>query len=73
MISKQFSRLRAETARKTDIRIGIMNEIIDGIKVIKMYAWEHAFAKSIGDARRYLSRCYSKLKWLLLKEYEFKF
>lgn len=52
MISKQFSRLRAETARKTDIRIGIMNEIIDGIKVIKMYAWEHAFAKSIGDARR---------------------
>ena len=50
-----------------------MNEIIDGIKVIKMYAWEHAFAKSIGDARRYLSRCYSKLKWLLLKEYEFKF
>ena len=52
LISKQFSRLRAETARKTDVRIGIMNEIIDGIKVIKMYAWEHAFAKSIGDARR---------------------
>lgn len=52
MISQQFSRLRAQTARKTDARIRLMNEIIDGIKVIKMYAWEHAFAKSIRDARR---------------------
>ena len=51
-ISQQFSRLRAQTARKTDARIRLMNEIIDGIKVIKMYAWEHAFAKSIRDARR---------------------
>ena len=29
-----------------------MNDIITGIKVIKMYAWENAFKKVIADARR---------------------
>ena len=49
--SKQFSKLRNETAKKTDIRIRIMNEIIQGIKVIKMYAWENNFAKLVAKAR----------------------
>lgn len=30
-----------------------MNEIIHGIQVIKMYAWEKPFAKLISIARRY--------------------
>ena len=51
-ISKKFSQLRSETAKKTDIRIKIMSEIIQGIKVIKMYAWENSFAKLAADARR---------------------
>jgi len=28
-----------------------MNEIIQGIKVIKMYAWEFSFAKMLQEAR----------------------
>ena len=52
-MSKQFSTLRGETAKKTDERISLMNEIINGIKVIKMYAWESSFAKLIENARRY--------------------
>ena len=51
-LSKQFSKLRSETALKTDERIRLMNEIIQGIKVIKMYAWEHSFAKMIQKARK---------------------
>lgn len=30
----------------------IMNEIINGIKVIKMYAWEYSFADLIKVARK---------------------
>ena len=51
-IGKKFSQLRSETAKKTDIRIRIMSEIIQGIKVIKMYAWENSFAKLIAEARK---------------------
>ena len=29
-----------------------MNEIIQGIRVIKMYAWEKSFAKLVADARK---------------------
>lgn len=28
-----------------------MNEILDGIKVLKLYAWEPSFADKIGDIR----------------------
>ena len=51
-IGKVFARLRLETATKTDNRIRLMSEIINGIKVIKMYAWEQPFANLINDARR---------------------
>lgn len=51
-IGKKFSELRAETAKKTDVRIRIMSEIIQGIKVIKMYAWEGSFANLIAEARK---------------------
>ena len=35
----------------TDKRVRIMNEIISGIRVIKMYAWEYAFKKLITKLR----------------------
>eukprot|EP00096_Caligus_rogercresseyi_P011383 TRINITY_DN4461_c0_g1_i2.p1 TRINITY_DN4461_c0_g1~~TRINITY_DN4461_c0_g1_i2.p1 ORF type:complete len:890 (+),score=159.36 TRINITY_DN4461_c0_g1_i2:173-2842(+) len=51
-MGKMFSKLRSMTATKTDIRIQIMNEILDGIKVIKMYAWENPFVQLVMDARK---------------------
>eukprot|EP00096_Caligus_rogercresseyi_P012306 TRINITY_DN5109_c0_g1_i1.p1 TRINITY_DN5109_c0_g1~~TRINITY_DN5109_c0_g1_i1.p1 ORF type:complete len:407 (+),score=54.05 TRINITY_DN5109_c0_g1_i1:144-1364(+) len=51
-IGKQFSRLRINIAGKTDKRIRIMNEVIEGIKVIKMYAWEYSFMDIVNKARR---------------------
>ncbi|GLV37821.1 uncharacterized protein CBL_06477 [Carabus blaptoides fortunei] len=44
--------LRWKTAFKTDERVRLMNEIIAGIQVIKMYAWEYAFCKLVNVARR---------------------
>ena len=29
-----------------------MNEVISGIRVIKMYAWEYAFSHVIADIRK---------------------
>ncbi|XP_067011704.2 probable multidrug resistance-associated protein lethal(2)03659 [Anabrus simplex] len=43
---------RNKTAFKTDKRIRLMDEIISGIQVIKMYAWEKPFSKLIVLARR---------------------
>lgn len=44
--------LRKRIAERTDKRIGIMNEIVQGIQVIKMYAWEIPFQKLVAIARR---------------------
>ena len=43
---------RHKSALVTDKRIQIMNEIITGIKVIKMYAWEYAFKAVVSKLRR---------------------
>ena len=44
--------IRFKSARLTDKRVRIMNEIISGIRVIKMYAWENAFKKVISRLRK---------------------
>uniref|UniRef100_A0A4W6FYM0 Multidrug resistance-associated protein 4 n=1 Tax=Lates calcarifer TaxID=8187 RepID=A0A4W6FYM0_LATCA len=52
MFGRLFSRLRAETAVLTDERIRTMNEVISGIRVIKMYGWEKPFAALVDEVRR---------------------
>ena len=51
-VGKQFGRLRVQTASKTDKRIRLMNEIVNGIKVIKMYCWEKPFSLLVDEARK---------------------
>ena len=51
-MGRQFAKLRVETATKTDRRIRLMNEIINGMKVIKMYTWEKPFAHLVHEARK---------------------
>ncbi|XP_013107786.2 probable multidrug resistance-associated protein lethal(2)03659 isoform X2 [Stomoxys calcitrans] len=48
---KKAAYYRQKTAERTDLRVKLMNEIIQGIQVIKMYAWERSFAKVIADVR----------------------
>ncbi|KAG7502089.1 multidrug resistance-associated protein 4 isoform X1 [Solea senegalensis] len=52
MFGRLFSRLRAETAVFTDDRIRTMNEVISGIRVIKMYGWEKPFIALVDEVRR---------------------
>ncbi|XP_050316874.1 ATP-binding cassette sub-family C member 4 [Bactrocera neohumeralis] len=51
-LSKLASKLRRKIAERTDARVGIMNELVQGIQVIKMYAWEKPFQAVVGEARR---------------------
>jgi len=51
-LAKRTATLRYKIASKTDSRISLMSEIIAGIQVIKMYAWEKSFAKLVAHARK---------------------
>ena len=51
-IKLSISVFRFKSAKVTDRRIRIMNEVIIGIRVIKMYAWEHAFKRVVQQLRK---------------------
>uniref|UniRef100_A0A673BSI4 Cystic fibrosis transmembrane conductance regulator n=1 Tax=Sphaeramia orbicularis TaxID=375764 RepID=A0A673BSI4_9TELE len=49
---KLFGVFRSKTAVLTDNRIRIMNEVVSGIRIIKMYAWEKPFSALLTEVRR---------------------
>jgi len=51
-MGRGFTKLRAKTAKRTDERVRLMNEIILAMKIIKMYAWEKPFKVLVQTARR---------------------
>ncbi|XP_017337542.1 multidrug resistance-associated protein 4 isoform X1 [Ictalurus punctatus] len=52
LFGKLFSKFRNATAVLTDSRVCTMNEVVSGIRIIKMYAWEKPFAALINDLRK---------------------
>lgn len=50
-IGKKAADIRLRTAKETDIRIRVMNEIIHGIQAIKMFAWENLFINIVSKIR----------------------
>uniref|UniRef100_A0A669CMY6 Cystic fibrosis transmembrane conductance regulator n=1 Tax=Oreochromis niloticus TaxID=8128 RepID=A0A669CMY6_ORENI len=52
MFGRLFSKFRSKTAALTDSRIRTMNEVVSGMRIIKMYAWEKPFAALVSEVRR---------------------
>ena len=51
-IISQSSLCRFKAAKVTDTRVKLMSEVINGIRVIKMYGWEYAFSRLITKIRK---------------------
>ncbi|XP_068447107.1 ATP-binding cassette sub-family C member 4-like [Clinocottus analis] len=49
---KLFGIFRSKSAVLSDNRIRIMNEVVSGIRIIKMYAWEKPFSSLVNEVRR---------------------
>ena len=51
-VSALSSVLRLKVVTVTDKRVTMMSEIINSMRLIKMYAWEHPFIQRIDDLRK---------------------
>ncbi|XP_017777137.1 PREDICTED: probable multidrug resistance-associated protein lethal(2)03659 [Nicrophorus vespilloides] len=68
-VGKRTSVLRLTTAMTTDKRVRIMNELISGMQVIKMYTWEKPFIDLITSIRQKEIQTIRKQKFLLGASY----
>ncbi|XP_051576098.1 ATP-binding cassette sub-family C member 12-like isoform X2 [Myxocyprinus asiaticus] len=51
-VARLISLFRRQAVSVTDKRVRTMNEVLTCIKLIKMYAWEESFEKTITDIRK---------------------
>ncbi|CAL4069089.1 unnamed protein product, partial [Meganyctiphanes norvegica] len=52
IIAKAQSRVRVDIVKITDRRVTLMGEILNSMRLIKMYSWEDSFAEKIKDIRK---------------------
>lgn len=52
LMARKAAKLRKKAAAFTDKRLVVMNEIISGIRAVKMHAWEWNFRDIVCNLRR---------------------
>lgn len=52
LMARKAANLRKKAATFTDKRLVVMNEVISGIRAVKMHAWEWNFRDIVCDLRR---------------------
>ena len=52
LMARKAAKLRKKAAAFTDKRLVVMNEVISGIRAVKMHAWEWNFRDIVSDLRR---------------------
>ncbi|XP_023940125.2 ATP-binding cassette sub-family C member 4 [Bicyclus anynana] len=52
-LSQRQGALRGKIAKRTDQRVKVMSELVNGVQVIKMYAWEIPFEKLVDKLRKH--------------------
>uniref|UniRef100_A0A8C5HE38 ATP-binding cassette sub-family C member 5 n=1 Tax=Gouania willdenowi TaxID=441366 RepID=A0A8C5HE38_GOUWI len=52
LLVKLITKFRTKTMRLTDCRVRTINEILNSIKLIKMYAWEECFESKVESERK---------------------
>lgn len=63
-VSRKFLKARGELIRYSDQRVGLMNEILMSIRVIKFYAWENSFTQTVEAIRNKEAHVLSRLAHL---------
>ncbi|XP_054832209.1 ATP-binding cassette sub-family C member 3 [Eublepharis macularius] len=63
-IAMKTRALQVEQMQYKDSRIKLMNEILNGIKVLKLYAWEPSFAEKVLEIRKNELRVLKKAAYL---------
>lgn len=51
LVARFVAKIRRETLKITGERIKVINEILQGIRIIKFYAWENSFLEKISKLR----------------------
>ncbi|XP_040898421.1 ATP-binding cassette sub-family C member 12 [Toxotes jaculatrix] len=64
LLAKLINIFRWKSLMITDSRVRTMNEILNSIKLIKMYAWEDSFEKKIADLRKNEKRELQKVSYI---------
>ena len=52
VLSYANAKLRLRTATVSDQRISLMNQVVSGIRAVKMHAWEDEYGRKIKHIRR---------------------
>lgn len=63
-VSQRLIRYRRSLMIWTDKRVGLMNEIVNSIQMIKFYAWETSFKAAVMDVRNKEAGILKRMVWV---------